>query len=151
MCCMSRVARLALVRLAVVAALASFASFGSLGCEATVRSASVSASRAAVPVVVDESLAAFEEAQNRQRLEAILGTAEMQGAIQEAAHAVVAGALASGADDRIQAMTAQLTSTVADVLARDIRDKIVPATVDGMRSSLRESLTAEDRRELLGT
>jgi hypothetical protein len=147
MCWMSRAARIALVWLAVMAALSSL--FASYGCEATVRSASVNASRAAVPVVVDESLAAFEDAQNRKRLEEILGTAEMQGAIQEAAHAVVAGALAPGADDRIQATTAQLTSAVTDVLARDIRDKIIPASVDGLRTSLREA-TSDDRRALLG-
>jgi hypothetical protein len=114
-------------------------------CTGTVRSAT----RAAVPVVVDESLTAFEDPQNRQRLEQIMGTPEMQGAIRETAQALVQGALASGAHVQAQELTAALTDAVADVLARDLRDKLLPATVQGIRASLRENLTAQDLKDTM--
>jgi hypothetical protein len=129
-----------LATLVMLAALAAT----SAGCAGTVRSAS----RAAVPVIVDESLGAFEDAHNRERLEQILGTPEMQGAIRETARGLVQGALGPGADASAQRYTAELTDTVAEVLARDLRDRIIPATVKGMRESLRDSLTADDRRAM---
>jgi hypothetical protein len=131
-------------RLATLVMLAVLAGT-SAGCAGTVRSAS----RAAVPVIVDESLGAFEDAHNRERLEQILGTPEMQGAIRETARGLVQGALGPGADARAQRYTAELTDTVAEVLAHDLRDRIIPATVKGMRDSLRASLTADDRRAML--
>jgi len=136
---MSRAASLTLFVLAAAAVM------GSAGCTSTVRSAS----RAAVPVVVDESLGAFEDPQNRERLEQILGSPEMQAAIRETSHALVRGALEPGTDLRVQEGTAALTDTVAEVLARDLRDRILPATVEGMRESLREGLTPDDRRAVL--
>jgi hypothetical protein len=116
------------------------------GCAATVRSAS----RAAVPVVVDESLGAFEDPHNRARFEQILASPEMQGAIEETAHALVRGVLEPGADIRAQALAAALTDSVANVIARDLRERIIPATVDGVRTSLREELSPEDRRAIRG-
>ena len=136
---MSRAASLTLFVLAAAAVM------GSAGCTSTVRSAS----RAEVPVVVDESLGAFEDPQNRERLEQILGSPEMQAAIRETSHALVRGALEPGTDLRVQEGTAALTDTVAEVLARDLRDRILPATVEGMRESLREGLTPDDRRAVL--
>jgi hypothetical protein len=136
---MSRAASLTLFVLAAAAVMA-FA-----GCTSTVRSAS----RAAVPVVVDESLGAFEDPQNRERLEQILGSPEMQAAIRETSQALVRGALEPGTDFKVQEGTAALTDTVAEVLARDLRDRILPATVEGMRESLREGVTPDDRRAVL--
>jgi hypothetical protein len=136
---MSRAASLTLFVLAAAAVM------GSAGCTSTVRSAS----RAAVPVVVDESLGAFEDPQNRERLEQILGSPEMQAAIRETSQALVRGALEPGTDLKVQEGTAALTDTVAEVLARDLRDRILPATVEGMRESLREGLTPDDRRAVL--
>jgi hypothetical protein len=136
----SRAASLALFVLAS-AALTALA-----GCAGTVRSAS----RAAVPVVVDESLGAFEDPRNRERLEQILASPEMQGAIEETAHALVRGVLEPGADIRAQAIAAALTDTVATTIARDLRERILPATVDGIRTSLREALSPEDRRAIRG-
>ena len=136
---MSRAASLTLFVLAAAAVM------GSAGCTSTVRSAS----RAAVPVVVDESLGAFEDPQNRVRLEQILASPEMQAAIRETSHALVRGALEPGTDLKVQEGTAVLTDTVAEVLARDIRDRILPATVQGLRESLRDALTNEDRRTVL--
>jgi hypothetical protein len=138
---MSRAASLTLFVLAAVVVT------GSAGCTSTVRSAT----HAAVPVVVDESLGAFEDPQNRERLEKILGSPEMQAAIRETSHALVRGALEPGTDLRVQEGTAALTDTVAEVLARDLRDRILPATVQGMRESLRDGLTTEDRRAVLAT
>jgi hypothetical protein len=130
-----------------IALVAAVALLAGAGCAGTVRSAS----RAAVPVVVDESLGAFEDPHNRERFEQILGSPEMQGAIEETARAAVSGALAPGAEVRLQALTAALADTVADVLARDMRERILPATVDGVRESLGELVTPEDRRALLAT
>jgi hypothetical protein len=142
---MSRAASLALFLLAV------FALTATAGCTATVRSAS----RAAVPVVVDQSLTAFEDPHNRERFEQILGSPEMQGAIEETARALVHGAVARGTfdadtEERIQAVASSLTDAVAQVLAKDIRDRILPATVEGMRASLREAISPTDKREVLG-
>jgi hypothetical protein len=129
---MARAARLTLFVLFAAAMMAS------AGCTSTVRSAS----RAAVPVVVDETLAAFEDPQNRERVEQILASPEMQAAIRETSHALVRGALEPGTDLNVQEATAALTDTVAELLARDLRDRILPATVQGMR----ESLTSDDAR-----
>jgi hypothetical protein len=132
---------------------ALFALTANAGCTGTVRSAS----RAAVPVVVDESLTAFEDPHNRERFEQILGSPEMQGAIEETARALVHGAVARGTgafdadtEERVQAVAATLTDTVAQVLAREIRDTILPATVEGMRESLREGISPADQRKILG-
>lgn len=133
---MARAARLTLFVLSAAAMMAS------AGCTSTVRSAS----RAAVPVVVDETLAAFEDPQNRERVEQILASPEMQAAIRETSHALVRGALEPGTDLKVQEGTAVLTDTVAEVLAQDLRDRILPATVQGLRESLRESLTKDDAR-----
>jgi len=135
---MSRAAPLTLFVLAA-------AVIASAGCTSTVRSAS----RAAVPVVVDESLGAFEDARNRQRLEQILGSPEMQSAIRETSHALVRGAVESGTEVQVQEVTAALTDTVAEVLARDLRERILPATVQGMRESLRDAVTKDDQQAVL--
>lgn len=129
---MARAARLTLFVITAAAMMAS------AGCTGTVRSAS----RAAVPVVVDETLGSFEDPQNRARVEQILASPEMQAAIRETSHALARGALESGTDLNVQQATAALTETVAEVLARDLRDRILPATVEGMR----DSLTKEDAR-----
>jgi hypothetical protein len=108
-----------------------------------IRSASIDASKAAVPVVVDQSLASFEDAQNREHVEQILATPEMQRAIQETAHAVVLGALAPEATDRMKGVTAEMTDTVTDVLTRDLREKLIPASVEGMRATMRAAFSRD--------
>ncbi len=142
----SRAASLARFSLFALALLPALALAALSGCAGTVRSAS----RAAVPVVVDESLGAFEDPHNRARFEQILASPEMQGAIEETAHGLVRGVLEPGADVRAQALAAALTDSVANVIARDLRDQIIPATVDGVRTSLREELSADDRRAIGG-
>jgi hypothetical protein len=129
---MGRAARLTLFVLSAAAMM------GSAGCTSTVRSAS----RAAVPVVVDETLGAFEDPQNRERVAQILASPEMQAAIRETSHALVRGALEPGTDLKLQEGTAALTDTVAELLARDLRDRILPATVQG----LRDAVTKADAR-----
>jgi len=102
-----------------------------------------SATSAAVPVVVDESLTSFEDPHNRERFEKIIASPEMQGAIQDTARALVSGALEPGpAGTQVET----LTDSMADILARDIRDRILPATVAGMRDSLNKAFTDADRR-----
>lgn len=96
-----------------------------------------------VPVVIDESLASLEDERNRERIEQILGTPEMQRAIRETASAVTTGALGPDAVDHLQGVTAELTDTVADVLARDLREKIIPASVEGMQASMRDALSPQ--------
>ncbi len=121
---------------------------GLTGCTEAVRSASVEASRSVVPIVVDKSLESFEDPATRARVQQILGTPEMQAAIRETARAVVLGMLEPESEASIQAAAGRLTDTVAAVLANDLHDKIIPASVDGMRSALAQSLSAEDERAL---
>ena len=102
-----------------------------------------SATSAAVPVVVDESLTSFEDPRNRERFEKIIASPEMQGAIQETARALVNGALEPGPSGTY---VQTLTDSMADILARDIRDRILPATIAGMRDSLSKAFTDADRR-----
>src|SRR5262245_48128841 len=61
------------------------------GCAASVRSAATEAPRAAVPVVVDESLKSLEDAKNRERIERILATPEVREAIHQAAASAARG------------------------------------------------------------
>jgi hypothetical protein len=135
---MARAARLTLFVLSAAAMMAS------VGCTSTVRSAS----RAAVPVVVDQTLVAFEDPQNRERVEQILGSPEMQAAIRETSRALVRGALESGTDPGVPEAAAQLTDTIAEALARNLRDTIVPATIQGMHESVRDALTTDDAKAL---
>jgi hypothetical protein len=104
-----------------------------------------SATSAAVPVVVDESLTSFEDPRNRERFEKIIASPEMQGAIQHTAQALVEGALEPGPTGT-GAYVETLTDSMADILARDIRDRILPATVAGIRDSLNTAFTDADRR-----
>jgi hypothetical protein len=150
---MSRAGSLALFVMFLALSVASGAP-GLVGCAGTVRSAAVNASRAGVPVVVDESLGAMEDPHTRERLEQIMASPEMQGAIQETAHALVLGALQSRGENSADSplgVAAGLTDTVAAALARDIREEIVPATVQGMRDSLHDVLSADDGRAILRT
>jgi hypothetical protein len=104
-----------------------------------------SATRNAVPVVVDESLTSFEDPRNRERFEQIIASPEMQRAIQDTSKALVAGALEPGGGVRVQSVT----DSMADILARDIRDRILPATVAGLRESLGQAFTPEDQSAAL--
>jgi hypothetical protein len=138
---------------ATPAALAVFACAWAVGltaCAGSVRSASVNASRAATPVIVDESLASFEDPENRERFRAIVGTPEMQAAIRETAQGLVQGALAPNGETqgRAAALAAQMTDAVADELARDIPEKLEPASVEAVQKALGEALTPEAQRSL---
>lgn len=147
---MSRAGSLALFVMSLALVVAPRAA-GLVGCAGTVRSAAVNASRAGVPVVVDESLGAMEDPHTRERLEQIMASPEMQGAIQETAHALVLGALQPRGESGVQGAAAGVTDTVAEALARDIREEILPATVTGMRDSLHDIVSADDRRAILRT
>jgi hypothetical protein len=118
------------------------------GCEGTVRSASATASSAAVPVIVDESLAAFEDPLNRERVEQILGSPEMQRAINETSKAFVQGAFEPGAESNAQIFAQRLTDSVAEALTRDIRDQIIPAAIYAARDAARDAMTPEAKRDL---
>ncbi len=127
------------------------------GCAGTVRSASTLASQAATPVVIDESLASFEDPANQARIERIVGSPEMQRAIQETARAAVEGALQTGhagsgsLEQTVSDSTARITDALAETLAADVRDKIVPAAAEGMRAELRAGLSDEDSRAMQRT
>lgn len=103
-----------------------------------------SATRNAVPVAVDETLTSFEDSKNRERFEQIIASPEMQRAIQDTARALVAGALEPGTNPNVQSVT----DGMADILARDIRERILPAAVSGLRKSLSEAFTPEDQKAL---
>ena len=88
------------------------------GCAAPFRNAAVQVPRAAVPVIVDESLRSFEEPENRARLMHIAGTPEMQQAIRETAQAAVEGVVAN----------AHLTREQRAALVRDLDEAVASAT-----------------------
>jgi hypothetical protein len=88
--------RARLGRALVVAAVATWLT----GCAASVRSAAVELPRAAVPVVVDESLRSLEAVENLERLDRILGSPQMQRAIRDAGASATRGAFTGAAEER---------------------------------------------------
>jgi hypothetical protein len=121
------------------------------GCAASVRSAAIRAPRAAVPVVVDESLKALEDAANRERVERILETPEMRRAIGLAAASAARGALAGAEEDRkailhaIDEVVASSTRTAVENVAATFPGTLVPV----MREATVSTLSSPDVRTTL--
>jgi hypothetical protein len=129
---------------ALLPAAAAAAIAGATGCTgSSIRSGAVTVSQAAVPVAVDETLGAFEDPLNRTRLEQILGTPEMQRAIQDTAQAAVLGILQPETGERAGALGADITHAALEALTEDIQQKIIPAAVEAMRDAIREAVTPE--------
>jgi hypothetical protein len=101
-------------------------------CRATVRSAATEAPRAAVPVVVDETLRAAEDLRTRERVARVLATPEVHQAIAELARAAVAAALESASTTESEHV-AELTNVVTRAIARTIGEEIMPAIMTGAR------------------
>jgi len=123
---------------------ASFAFLCSLaGCAGV---GAVNASRRAVPVVVDESLRSFELDANRERLARIVSSPEIQGMVRQAAKDSVQGLLAGASEDQAHDLVVGLVGAITDALARDLREKLVPA----VRAELLAPMRAEDRDAMKG-
>jgi hypothetical protein len=100
-----------------------------------------------VPAVVDESLRSFEDPATRARLARIVGSPEIQQAIEETSQALVVGVLGADVGERGRAVAAALTAGIADALAEAIREKLVPAAAAGLRTTL-SAISEEDKRTL---
>jgi hypothetical protein len=118
------------------------------GCGAAVRSAATEAPHAAVPVVIDETLKAGEDAHTRERIVAVLATPEMKQAIAEVARAAVTAALEEVTSPDSKQRIAELTKTFAGALAESMEREIVPAVLAGTRASLKSTFSAADQRAL---
>src|SRR5262249_4760558 len=121
------------------------------GCAESVRSAVTEAKRAAVPVLVDESLKSMEDARNRERIERILATPEVRQAIQQAAASGARGAIAGALEERetiagaIDDVVASSTRTVARNVAAVFPGTLAPV----LRETLVSTLTSPDVRTAL--
>jgi hypothetical protein len=121
------------------------------GCAAGVRSAAAEAPRVAVPVVVDESLKSLEDTGNRERIDRILATPEMQGVIRDAAGSATRGAIAGAAEERevmvgaIDEAVGVATRTAVRSVAAESPETLTPA----MREALVSTLTSPDVRAAL--
>jgi hypothetical protein len=119
---------------------------GVSGCAGTVASASATASKAAVPVVVDQSLHSFEDPATRERVEQIMASPEMQKAMGDMARGAAAGML----DTKTEAeLTRALSVAVrhATVEAIDAASAEMPRTLGpAIRTSLVDSLNSNDVR-----
>jgi hypothetical protein len=84
--------------------------------------------RAAVPVVVDESLKSLEEPRNQQRISQIFGKPEMQRAVGETARAAVEGVVEN----------VRLTPQQRAAVARDVDAVVAGATRVALASASAE-------------
>jgi hypothetical protein len=121
------------------------------GCAESVRSAATNIKRAAIPVLVDESLNSLEDAKTRERIQGILATPEMQQTVRQTAasatHGVVAGVteeqktIARAIDD----VVASSTRTAARNAAAAFPETLAPVA----RQTLVSTLTSPDVRTAL--
>lgn len=116
------------------------------GCGSAIRKAATEAPHAAVPVVVDETLKAGEDARTRERIAAVLATPEVRTAIAEVARAAVAAALEEAASDDSRQHVVELTNVVTKALAESIARDLVPAAVAGGRASLKGLSSAKETK-----
>jgi hypothetical protein len=121
------------------------------GCAASVRSAATTAPRAAIPVVVEESLKSLEDARNRERIERILATPEMRQALRQAAAGAARGVVAGAAEEHetivgaIDDVVASSTRTVARNAATAFPETLAPV----LHETLVSTLTSSDVRSAL--
>jgi hypothetical protein len=99
------------------------------GCGATVRSAASEGSRAAVPIVIDESVKSMEDAAMRERIARVMGTPEMQQVIRQIAASATAGALDEAATGRESDRLARVGGTVTKAISRALVQVITEEVV----------------------
>jgi hypothetical protein len=108
------------------------------GCVGAVQSAAAEAPRVATPVVIDETLKAFEGETNRQRVAAIVATPEMQQAIAELGSAFGDGAAANLADETAQAHVEEFAERLTGVISRAMTAGLLTAASQGaMQDTIR--------------
>jgi hypothetical protein len=108
-----------------------------VGCGATIRSAAKDATAAAVPTAVDQSLKAVQDPGVRERIVQVLGTPEIQKAIQELAASVARGASEGLTDEQAVAKTTQIASAL-----------VAAATRVGMDAALAEATSPENEQRI---
>ncbi len=95
------------------------------GCAGMIQKAAVEAPRVATPIVIDETLKAFEAEANRQRVATILATPEMQQAMRELGSAVGDGAMADLSDDAARARVEEFAKSITEVVARTMTTEVL--------------------------
>jgi|GEM_PF-1588933 len=101
----------AAVRVAKLTIAATFLLIFGSACAPTVKSASSSATRGAVPAAADASLSLLEDPATRQRVAAALGTPEMQLALRELSSGLSQGVVKGLASDEMNAHTQKLVGS----------------------------------------
>ena len=136
------------------------------GCAAHVAAAAARVPKAAVPAVVNASLASLEDPATRGRMAAIAGTPEMQQVVRGVSRSAVEGVLANpmfqpaalrrtlrdgaadatraalrvAADETPRTLAPALRSSIVDSLAApDLRDAVAMTASDATRAALRSS------------
>jgi hypothetical protein len=101
------------------------------GCAGALQRAAAEAPRVATPVVIDETLKAFEGEPNRRRVAAILATPEMQQAIGELGSAFGDGAASNLADEAAQAHVEEFAKRLTEVITRAMAGEVLTAVNQG--------------------
>ncbi|HZU85730.1 MAG TPA: hypothetical protein VE987_22540, partial [Polyangiaceae bacterium] len=86
----------------------------------------------------------------RERLARIMATPEMQALVRQAAQDASHGLLAGASDEQGRALVANLVDATADALAREARERLVPAAMAALRQELARPWTPEQRAALEG-
>jgi hypothetical protein len=135
------------------------------GCSASVRTAATTLPRAAVPVVVDESLNALETPVNLERVRGIVATPQMDQTIRDAARSATRGAMAGLTEERaallyaVNETAAGATRSAVRATADELPQTVAPAVREAFVSTLEspdvraalDSATAEATRAALLT
>jgi len=118
------------------------------GCGSTIRAASTEVPRTATPVFADAALGVLETQSTRQRIDAVLGTPEMQHAIAELGAGLVHGVGDGLSDEAAQARIDELASRFSRALAAEIPRTIEPAMQKALADGLGVAIHDAIQREL---
>jgi hypothetical protein len=101
------------------------------GCAPSVRSASSAAAEGAVPAAAGSALTTLEDQRTRARVAAVLGTPEMQQAMQELSggltHGIVNGLSSDEMNAQMTKLVGRFTRTFMSELARGMEHDLAPA------------------------
>jgi hypothetical protein len=139
--------------LALLGALGAVTATVLCGCSASVQSAATTLPRAAVPVVVDESLNAMETPVNLERVRGIVATPQMDQTIRDAARSATRGAMAGLTEERAALMYA-VNETAAGATRSAVRataDELPLTVAPAVREAFVSTLESPDVRAALDT
>ncbi len=149
----------ALVRKALAFVLITTLPLGAIACAPSVRSASKAAVQGAAPAAADAGLTMMEDQRTRQRVADIMGTPEVQQAIQELSGGVSAGVVKGLTSDEMtahmtklveqftQAFMVGFTRSVGEVDLGPAADKL-QARADGIAASITASVARSLAKEV---